>query len=151
MGSLEQCFRVFKLIKRGDYQFPVWISDDAEQLVRKLLVLEPPQRLSIPEILTHPWVKEEDSDESDDESDLQTGVSMSRDQISSSFKSANQTEEMKANINVINVDNMFFDEWEEKYKVKLSYDDYCALTQDFYTYWIDEEAIKVMETFGFTR
>ena len=74
------------------------------------MVLEPPQRLSIPEILTHPWVKEEDSDESDDESDLQTGVSMSRDQISSSFKSANQTEEMKANINVINVDNMFFDE-----------------------------------------
>lgn len=77
---------------------------------------------------------------------------MSRDEISSSIRSANQTEEMRANINVINVDNIFFDErGGEKYKVKLNYDEYCALTQDYYTYKIDEDAIKVMETFGFTR
>ena len=38
-------------------------------------------------------------------------------------------EELKANINIINVDNLFVDERkEEKYKVKLAYDDYCAVT-----------------------
>jgi len=58
------------LIKKGDYRFPVKISPDAEDLVRKLLLLKPDDRISIPEILAHPWVKEEDSESSDDESDL---------------------------------------------------------------------------------
>jgi hypothetical protein len=100
-----------------------------------MLVLVPSDRISIPEILAHPWVKEETSDEEDDESDLERSVTMSRDQIKSSFKTAQQTEEMRANINLINVDNIFFDERSnEKYKVKLSYEEYCALTQDYYTY-----------------
>lgn len=59
-----------KLIKQGDYQFPVPISEEAEDIVRKMLVLNPPDRLSIPEILAHPWVKEEDDEDSDGESDL---------------------------------------------------------------------------------
>lgn len=40
---------------------------------------------------------------------------------------------------------------DDKYKVKLAYDDYCALTQDYYTYRIDEDAIKIIEGFGYTR
>jgi len=35
-----------------------------------MLVLIPKDRISIPEILAHPWIKEEASDEEDDESDL---------------------------------------------------------------------------------
>ena len=58
---------------------------------------------------------------------------------------------MRANINVINVDNIFYDERDDKYQNKLSYDEYCSLTQDYYTYRIDEETIKVMETFGFSK
>ena len=34
---------------------------------------------------------------------------------------------------------------------KLSYNNYCAVTQDFGTHHIDEEALKVLETFGFPR
>ena len=34
---------------------------------------------------------------------------------------------------------------------KLSYDNYCAVTQDFGTHHIDEEALKVLEGFGYPR
>lgn len=116
------------LIKKGDYKFPVEISEESKDLIRKLLVLNPEDRLSIPEILAHPWVKEDDEEEEEseaDESDLVTGVSMSRNECSSSVSGAVQnTEDTRANINVINVDNIFCDERNDKYKTKLSYDDY---------------------------
>ena len=117
------------LIKRGDYQFPVEISEESKDLIKKLLVLNPQYRLSIPEVLAHPWVKEDEDDEEDeseaDESDLVTGVSMSRNECSSSVSGAVQnTDDTRANINVINVDNIFCDERQDKYKTKLSYDDY---------------------------
>lgn len=97
------------LIKKGDYKFPVEISEESKDLIRKLLVLNPPDRMSIPEILAHPWVKEDDEEESEaDESDLVNGVSMSRNECSSSASGAVQnTEDTRANINVINVDNIF--------------------------------------------
>jgi tRNA A-37 threonylcarbamoyl transferase component Bud32 len=99
------------LIKKGDYKFPVEISEESKDLIRKLLVLNPPDRLSIPEVLAHPWVKEEDDEEDEseaDESDLVNGVSMSRNECSSSAQGAAQnTEDTRANINVINVDNIF--------------------------------------------
>jgi serine/threonine protein kinase len=116
------------LIKKGDYKFPVEISEESKDLIRKLLVLKPEDRLSIPEILAHPWVKEDDDEEEEseaDESDLVTGVSMSRNECSSAASGAVQnTEDTRANINVINVDNIFCDERNDKYKTKLSYDDY---------------------------
>lgn len=116
------------LIKKGDYKFPVEISEESKDLIKKLLVLNPADRLSIPEILAHPWVKEDDDEEEEseaDESDLVTGVSMSRNECSSSVGGAVQnTEDTRANINVINVDNIFCDERQDKYKTKLSYDDY---------------------------
>ena len=116
------------LIKKGDYKFPVEISKESKDLIQKLLVLNPADRLSIPEVLAHPWVKEDDDEEEeseDNESDLVTGVSMSRNECSSSVSGAvNGTEDTRANINVINVDNIFCDERGDKYKTKLSYDDY---------------------------
>jgi serine/threonine protein kinase len=99
------------LIKQGDYKFPVEISAESKDLIKKLLLLKPEDRLSIPEILAHPWVKEEEDEEDEseaDETDLVTGVSMSRNDLSSSVKGAEQsTEDTRANINVINVDNIF--------------------------------------------
>lgn len=64
------------LIKIGEFGFPVEISEESKDLIKKMLLLDPAERLSIPEILSHPWVKDEDSDE-DDESDLQSSVQMS--------------------------------------------------------------------------
>ena len=53
------------------------------------------------------------------------------------------------NINIINIQNLFPDELSGKNK--LSYMNYCAVTQDFNTYRIDEEALRVLEQFGYTR
>ena len=33
----------------------------------------------------------------------------------------------------------------------MSYSDYCALTEDFMTYRIDEEALGVVTSFGYER
>lgn len=53
-----------------------------------------------------------------------------------------------ANISVINIDNLFYD---GNVTCKLSYSNYCAVTQDYYTHRIDEEAIRVLENFGYPR
>jgi calcium/calmodulin-dependent protein kinase I len=47
-------------ILNGRYEFPspFWdtISEDAKDLIRKLLVVDPEKRLSAQEILNHPWL-----------------------------------------------------------------------------------------------
>ena len=40
-----------------------------------------------------------------------------------------QTDTKHPNINIVNVENLFY----ENYEVKLSYDDYCNITQDYDT------------------
>jgi hypothetical protein len=44
-----------------------------------MLVLNPCDWISIPEIFAHPWIKEETSDDEDNESDLERSVTMSWD------------------------------------------------------------------------
>jgi hypothetical protein len=41
--------------------------------------------------------------------------------------------------------------YHENYKTKLSYTDYCCITEDFTSENIDEEALKVCENFGYPR
>ena len=52
---------LFDLIMEGDYEFlsPYWdkISDEAKDLISKLLVVSPNDRYSADEVLAHPWVK----------------------------------------------------------------------------------------------
>jgi calcium/calmodulin-dependent protein kinase I len=51
---------LFKLIQGGTFEFPspYWdtISDNAKDLIQKLLVINPAKRLSTDEILKHPWM-----------------------------------------------------------------------------------------------
>ncbi len=51
---------LFEIIKKGEFDFPspYWdeISDLAKDLIKKLLVVEPSERLSAEKILEHPWV-----------------------------------------------------------------------------------------------
>ncbi|KIR77980.1 CAMK/CAMKL protein kinase [Cryptococcus gattii E566] len=50
--------RVMKeLIQKGEYEEPDWLSDEARDLIRGMLQHDPSKRLSIREILTHPWFK----------------------------------------------------------------------------------------------
>lgn len=47
-----------KLILKGTFDFPLTsTSEEAKDLIRKMLVLTPEKRISIPEMLNHPWVK----------------------------------------------------------------------------------------------
>lgn len=43
------------LIYEGEYDEPEWLSSEAKDLIKGLLQLEPTKRLSIREILSHPW------------------------------------------------------------------------------------------------
>ena len=59
----EENNELFQLIKDCDYEFhmPYWenISEDAKDLIKKLLVADPKKRLSADEILKHPWITQE--------------------------------------------------------------------------------------------
>lgn len=53
---------LFRRIRSGKYDMgdPVWsaVSDDAKDLIKKLLTVDPTKRLTIEGILEHPWMKE---------------------------------------------------------------------------------------------
>jgi len=54
----------------------------------------------------------------------------------------------------VNIENLYYkggEHTESKIDEKLSYSDYCALTEDFMTYRIDEEAMEVVTSFGYPR
>lgn len=59
------------------------------------------------------------------------------------------------NINFINVENLYYtsskETSSEKRQARVKYSDYCALTEDFMTYRIDEEALSIVEGYGYTR
>lgn len=62
------------------------------------------------------------------------------------------------NINFINVENLYYKCTQEvksgvpvNPQNKIKYSDYCALTEDFMTYRIDEEALSIVEGYGYNR
>ncbi|CAK0808623.1 unnamed protein product [Prorocentrum cordatum] len=54
-------------ISRVAYEFPDHVSAPARDLVGRLLVKEPGQRLGLGQAAEHPWVRDEDEDEGDGE------------------------------------------------------------------------------------
>lgn len=72
-----------KLILKGTFEFPVdSISEEAKDLIRKMLVLTPSKRISIPDMLNHAWVREDLTEGlnsmGDDEHDLKVGATFFR-------------------------------------------------------------------------
>lgn len=104
-----------KLILKGDFIFPVdGVSDEVKDLVCKMLVIKPEDRISIPQMLNHPWVKDvekgfgETYDEEDDEHDLRVGSTFFRQEVMGGLISgANQGNE-NGNINFVNVENLYY-------------------------------------------
>ena len=43
-------------IKRGQVEYPVWLSPECKQLLSRMLVTNPQQRASLQEVMTHPWM-----------------------------------------------------------------------------------------------
>jgi hypothetical protein len=128
-------------------------------MINGLLKLEPKQRLTIPQILSHGWLKEtnedSESDEDEEEENDESNVTGGGGPVANSTigvngpgkenkaeKTAGNTtkggeevdlKSIGANINFVNVDNLFY---EENYGTKLSYTDYCCITEDFTTHHI---------------
>lgn len=124
-------------------------------MVRGMIQLEPKQRLTVPQILSHAWLKEtneDESDEEDEEKEEGEGNKDGKDGGSVTGGQGNKNDidlkNIQGNVNYVNVDNLFY---HENYKIKLSYTDYCCITEDFSTENIDEEALQVCDNFGFPR
>ena len=49
----KTCERILKL----DLRFPPHMSEAAQDFIRKLLVLNPQQRMPLSEVKNHPWIK----------------------------------------------------------------------------------------------
>ncbi|KAK4039931.1 kinase-like domain-containing protein [Parachaetomium inaequale] len=45
-----------KRIARADMTIPEWVSKEAKDLIKKLLVLDPEKRLPLEEVQNHPWI-----------------------------------------------------------------------------------------------
>ncbi|KAM7201008.1 Serine/threonine-protein kinase ark1 [Naviculisporaceae sp. PSN 640] len=45
-----------KRIARADMKIPDWVSKEAKDLIKKLLVLDPEKRLPLEEVQNHPWI-----------------------------------------------------------------------------------------------
>ena len=155
--SLEE---LHKLILKGEFSFPEHLSKEAHDLVKSMIKLDPAQRATLPQVLSHPWLKEtneleSDTDEDEEEADEEQKSSKNIEKSDAKKKETNQQKtndidlsSIQGNVNYVNVDNLFY---HENYKVKLSYTDYCCITEDFTSENIDEEALKVCENFGFPR
>lgn len=120
-----------------------------------MILLEPRARLTVPEILSHAWLKETNEDESDEEEENAEEEKDGKDKNAVTGGQGGTKKEndidlknIQGNVNYVNVDNLFY---HENYKIKLSYTDYCCITEDFSTENIDEEALSVCENFGFPR
>jgi serine/threonine protein kinase len=138
-----------KLILKGEFTFPNELTSEAQALVRGMIKLEPKDRLTIPQILSHAWLKETNDDESEEEENEEDDKNNNTVSGGNGNKQSDiDLKNIQGNVNYVNVDNLFY---HENYKIKLSYTDYCCITEDFSTENIDEEALSVCENFGFPR
>uniref|UniRef100_UPI00358FF331 maternal embryonic leucine zipper kinase isoform X2 n=1 Tax=Myxine glutinosa TaxID=7769 RepID=UPI00358FF331 len=55
----ENVVVLYRKIQRGKYELPSWLSSSSVQLLNQLLQVEPKQRISIKELLVHPWLTQE--------------------------------------------------------------------------------------------
>ncbi|CAH2017458.1 unnamed protein product [Acanthoscelides obtectus] len=49
----------YRKIRSLDFDYPPFISSAAENLISRLLVLDGKSRLSLPEVMKHPWIQEQ--------------------------------------------------------------------------------------------
>jgi 5'-AMP-activated protein kinase catalytic alpha subunit len=67
-----------RLILKGEFKYPVDLSPEAKNVIDNLLKLQPNKRLTIPQILSHPWLKEtndeSESDEDEEDNEGEGGV-----------------------------------------------------------------------------
>ena len=138
------------LIKKGKFSFPVELSEEAKNMINRLMKANPEERLSIPEILTHPWMHKDEVETLKDPEDNDNGGKdnyyVNREDCMNEQQILD--ENTQPSINNLNIDNLFFP---AKPDVKLRFQDYCYIADDFNTHHLDEEALKIVENFGYPR
>lgn len=91
-------------------------------LISRMIVLDPEQRISIPEILNHPWMQETVDGFSDNDTlDFENGLNRGE----FSLNAIQPGKDRQCDINQVNIDNIFPN---EHIKTKLSYNDYLSIT-----------------------
>lgn len=150
-----------ELILKGNFDFSVdSVSDEVKDLIKRMIVLKPDKRITIPQMLSHPWVRDVEKsclgvDENDEEHDLKVGTTFFRQEVLGGLIPGSQNSgNENGNINFVNIENLYYRSGEpESVKIdeKITYSDYCALTEDFMTYRIDEEALEIVVSFGYPR
>lgn len=51
--------RLFKSIKKGEYTLPRHLSDHAKDLIAKMLIVDPSERIPMADVLEHEWFKQD--------------------------------------------------------------------------------------------
>lgn len=100
-----------KLILKGDFEFPYEenLSEEAKDLIRKMIVLDPSKRIQVPDILNHAWLKEDDNFEGvDEEHDLKVGATFFRQECMNGLIGVGEDGMESGNINYINVENLYY-------------------------------------------
>jgi serine/threonine protein kinase len=129
-------------IQLGKFKYRGKVTSECQNLLERMIEVDPSKRISLPQILAHPWLKETR------DSDSETEDSKNNENTRPSSEEKKDFDSVSGNINYVNVDNLFFN---DDYRTKLSYTDYCCITEDFTTHNISEEALKVCEGFGFPK
>jgi len=51
----DNCPDLFKLIKKGEYSTPAYVSQEAKDLIEQMLQVDPSRRITLAEVKRHPW------------------------------------------------------------------------------------------------
>lgn len=55
----ENCLQLYKKIQAGKYETPSWLTEDSKDLIASMLKLDPKRRVTIDQLVNHPWLMEE--------------------------------------------------------------------------------------------
>ena len=130
-----------ELIKAGKYSFPSKISEEATNLINGLIQLDPEKRYLVPEILQHKWLITEENENVNSENDEYNYFIVKNEEASDDTLTS-------PSINNLNIENLFFG---NKKNLRISFQDYTYIANDFYTNHIDEEALRSIEQFGYPK
>lgn len=53
----ENVHNLYNKIKKGEFKIPDWVSPHLKELLKGILNIDPASRLSIEEIMNHPWIR----------------------------------------------------------------------------------------------
>ena len=122
-------------ISEGKLLYPIKLSAEVRDLIKKLLIIEPTDRLSLPEVLEHPWLAVDKEGKDPTDKDFSEASDDNGDYNYYIVKNGKQHEDNDAdtqpNINTLSIENLFY---QAKSNARLGFKDYYYIANDFYTH-----------------